>query len=209
MRAAPASVVLPVEAAHDDRGERLAALFDLHEERLYRLARRLTASADEARDLIQDTFLRAAKSLKSVPSGFANEEAWLVRVLVNIRRDQWRKAAVRRRSAATLRADTAAASDVEAALIAKRLVWSALEQLEPRRRAVVVMHEIEGMMPAAGAARMLRATQGHIGRPVAILLDGDVVMAPVVKSPISASAMITGDYSRAEAERIVNGIVGR
>lgn len=60
-----------------------------------------------------------------------------------------------------------------------------------------------------GAVRMLRATQGHLGRPVAILLDGDVVMAPVVKSPISASAMITGNYTRAEAERIVNGIVGR
>ena len=62
---------------------------------------------------------------------------------------------------------------------------------------------------ADGAARMLRATQGHIGRPVAILLDGDVVMAPVVRSPISGSAMITGDYTRADAERIVSGIVGR
>ena len=60
---------------------------------------------------------------------------------------------------------------------------------------------------ADGAARMLRATQGHIGRPLAILLDGDVVMAPVVKSPISSAAMITGNYTRAEAERIVAGIV--
>ena len=64
-------------------------------------------------------------------------------------------------------------------------------------------------LTADGAARMLRATQGHIGRPVAILLDGDVVMAPVVRSPISGSAMITGDYTRADAERIVSGIVGR
>jgi preprotein translocase subunit SecD len=62
---------------------------------------------------------------------------------------------------------------------------------------------------ADGAARMLRATQGHIGRPVAILLDGDVVMAPVVKSPISNSAMITGNYTKAEADRIVAGIVER
>ena len=62
---------------------------------------------------------------------------------------------------------------------------------------------------AEGAAKMLKATQGHLGRPVAILLDGDVVMAPVVKSPISGSAMITGNYTRTEAERIVNGIVGR
>jgi len=62
---------------------------------------------------------------------------------------------------------------------------------------------------AEGAVKMLKATQGHLGRPVAILLDSDVVMAPVVKSPISGSAMITGNYTRTEAERIVNGIVGR
>ena len=60
-----------------------------------------------------------------------------------------------------------------------------------------------------GAARMLRATQGHLGRPVAILLDGEVVMAPVVRSAISSSAMITGNYTRAEAERIVKGIIAR
>jgi RNA polymerase sigma-70 factor (ECF subfamily) len=143
---------LTVEAAHDDRAARLAALFDLHEARLYRLARRLTSSADEARDLVQDTFLKAARSLTSVPGGAAREEAWLVRVLVNIRRDQWRKAAVRRRSAPALRGDLASASDVEAAVIAKRMVWTALDQLEPRRRAVVVMHELEGMTPPAIAA---------------------------------------------------------
>ena len=60
-----------------------------------------------------------------------------------------------------------------------------------------------------GAAKMRRATEGHIGRPVAILIDGDVVMAPVVKSPISGSAVITGNFTKAEAERIVGGIVGR
>jgi hypothetical protein len=62
---------------------------------------------------------------------------------------------------------------------------------------------------ADGAAKMLKATQDHLGRPVAILLDGDVVMAPVVKSPIAGAAMITGNYTRADAERIVAGIVGR
>jgi hypothetical protein len=34
-------------------------------------------------------------------------------------------------------------------------------------------------------------------------------MAPVVRAPITSSAVITGDFSRAEAERIVAGIIGR
>jgi preprotein translocase subunit SecD len=59
---------------------------------------------------------------------------------------------------------------------------------------------------AEGAAKMLTATRDHIGRPLAILLDGDVVMAPVVRSPISASAMISGSFTSVEAERIVGGI---
>src|SRR5262245_31061847 len=81
----------------EDPAVRLAALFDAHHERLYRLARRLSGHADDARDLVQETFLRAAKSPESVPVGAASEEAWLVRVLINICRDGWRKRAVRTR----------------------------------------------------------------------------------------------------------------
>jgi preprotein translocase subunit SecD len=56
------------------------------------------------------------------------------------------------------------------------------------------------------ARRMLRATQGHVGRPVAILLDGQVVAAPTVRDPISESAILDGHYTSAEAERIAAGI---
>jgi hypothetical protein len=59
---------------------------------------------------------------------------------------------------------------------------------------------------AAGARKMREATANHVGRPLAILIDGDVVMAPVLRSPITTSALISGDYTQAEAERIVNGI---
>lgn len=43
-------------------------------------------------------------------------------------------------------------STLESALIAKRAVWAALDHLHPRRRAIVVMHEIEGMSHRAVAA---------------------------------------------------------
>ena len=38
----------------ETRSERVAELFEAHHERLYRLARRMSGSADEARDLVQD-----------------------------------------------------------------------------------------------------------------------------------------------------------
>lgn len=58
----------------------------------------------------------------------------------------------------------------------------------------------------AGAQKMRRATAGHVGGPVAILIDGEVIAAPVLRSPIAASAMISGDYTKAEAGMIADGI---
>jgi preprotein translocase subunit SecD len=58
----------------------------------------------------------------------------------------------------------------------------------------------------AAVRRLSEATAAHVGRPLAIVLDGDVALAPTVRGPIGPSAMITGDYSQAEAERIANGI---
>jgi preprotein translocase subunit SecD len=57
-----------------------------------------------------------------------------------------------------------------------------------------------------GAQRMRQATAGHLGRPVAILIDGEVVAAPVLRAAISNSAVISGDFTRTEAERIADGI---
>jgi RNA polymerase sigma-70 factor (ECF subfamily) len=128
--------------------ERLAILFDGHYDRLYRLARRLTASADDALDLVQETFLKAARYPRSIPVGFANEEAWLVRVLINIRRDQWRKNLTRSRFEATVSGESLLGptnEDPEGAVIARATVWRALDVLSPRRRAIVVMRELEGI----------------------------------------------------------------
>jgi hypothetical protein len=61
----------------------------------------------------------------------------------------------------------------------------------------------------SGEERMHQATAAHLGRPMALLIDGSVVMAPTVRAPIGSSAVITGHFTRAEADRIVNGIARR
>jgi preprotein translocase subunit SecD len=62
---------------------------------------------------------------------------------------------------------------------------------------------------SGGAEKIQRATANHVGRPVAILIDGKVVAAPVVRSPIRNEAQLTGELTRAEAERIAGGMIGR
>ena len=148
-----------------DSTERLAELFQAHGDRLYRLARRLTTTADEARDLVQDTFVRAATKLGSVPDAAADAEAWLVRVLVNLRRDQWRKAAVRTRLPAEPVHQRSL--DAESQLIARDTIWKALDLLPPRRRAVVILYELEGLgIPAIASLLGITAitTRWHLAK---------------------------------------------
>ena len=152
----PIATALPATLPASE-AERLAALFDAHHQRLYRLARRMVPTPDDALDLVQETFLKAARAPASIPSGFADEEAWLVRVLVNIRRDEWRKAAVRKRYTAATRQSLAYAATVETAIVAHHAVWSALDVLSPRRRAIVVMRELEGLA-VKDIASVLRIT---------------------------------------------------
>jgi RNA polymerase sigma factor (sigma-70 family) len=144
------------ESPKDDAAVRLGALFDAHQPRLFRLARRLAGSAEDARDLVQETFLRAARSPESVPDGSSHEEAWLIRVLINICRDRWRQVAVRRFHQPSLDLSPPS-THPESALIAKSLVWRALDQLPPKRRAILILYELEGtQIPAI--ARLLGVT---------------------------------------------------
>jgi len=67
---------------------------------------------------------------------------------------------------------------------------------------------IDVQLTSAGAEKMRQATMSHLGKPVAILIDGSVVIAPSVKSAIGAAAVITGDYTQADAQRIAAGMTG-
>jgi TonB family protein len=58
----------------------------------------------------------------------------------------------------------------------------------------------------AASVRMVSATQAHIGRPVAILLDREVIAAPTLRSPIGEAAVISGLFTEAEAQRIAAGL---
>ena len=122
--------------------DRLAELFDRHHRRIYLLARRMVRDAEEARDLLQETFLRAARRARSIPSSEPKAEAWLVRIVVNLCRDRGRRLAVRAAHHHRLEPPLAAANP-EASAVARSTVEAALATLPARRRAVVVLSELE------------------------------------------------------------------
>ena len=77
------------------------------------------------------------------------------------------------------------------------------------RGATASEYNVEVTFTATGAGKMRAATGKHIGKPVAILIDGQVIMVPTVRTAIGETAVITGDLTRAQAERIAKGIQGR
>lgn len=60
-------------------------------DQVYRVARRLVGSREEAEDLMQETYARAFRSWRSYQPG-TNLRAWLLRILTNLNIDRGRRA---------------------------------------------------------------------------------------------------------------------
>src|SRR5438876_9932236 len=81
----------PVQLAAEARDrvrfeEEALALAD----QVYRVARRLVPSREEAEDLMQETYARAFRSWRSYTPG-TNLRAWLLRILTNLNIDRGRR----------------------------------------------------------------------------------------------------------------------
>jgi preprotein translocase subunit SecD len=65
---------------------------------------------------------------------------------------------------------------------------------------------IELTFTPEGAEKMREATRLHVGEHLQLLIDGEVVMAPLIRAPISSSAVLTGNYTHDQARRIIEGL---
>jgi RNA polymerase sigma-70 factor (ECF subfamily) len=127
-------------------GDRIAAraLYDAHVLRVHRLAFRLTGEPDLAREVTQDTFVRAFAQLARF-RGEAALSTWLHRITLGVAANATRK--VRRLHARETVLDDAhpiAADDATIDPILRARLHQAIDALSEIYRTVVVMHDIEG-----------------------------------------------------------------
>jgi RNA polymerase sigma-70 factor (ECF subfamily) len=134
-------------------------LVERHEKRAFAVALALVRDENDAREIVQDAFLRAFKSL----DGFQGTSAfftWLYRIVTNLSIDLKRKPGRQavELDETRLSPDEASidfptlagarganpAEDVRRAEIGARL-QAALDALPPYHRAVIVLREVEGM----------------------------------------------------------------
>ena len=78
-------------------------ILEAHHAEIYRYLRRVTSRAAEADDLSQETFLRAYRAYRALPSD-ANVRAWLFAIATNVFRNHLRSERRRRAAHDTVRA---------------------------------------------------------------------------------------------------------
>ncbi|HVO12135.1 MAG TPA: hypothetical protein VMX54_15450 [Vicinamibacteria bacterium] len=61
-----------------------------------------------------------------------------------------------------------------------------------------------------GAGKLARLTRNHIGERLAVVIDGRVVMTPMIRSEIvRGEVALTGDFTNARCEQIARGLSAR
>jgi RNA polymerase sigma-70 factor, ECF subfamily len=124
----------------------------------YTLALRLTGDEDDARDVVQESYLRAYKGLKRF-RGDAQFTTWLYRITANCASNQLRRRAWHRHEeldeelAPMVDADHDPAALADAADLRTR-VEGALALLPPRLRAVVILRDVYDLPHEAIAAEL-------------------------------------------------------
>lgn len=122
------------------------AFFRAHERAVYACLWRLTGDAQQARDLTQETFLRAWRHFTRVRD-YEQPRAWLLRVATNLafsarRRDRH----IRALSTENMTdAETPARGDTTHAIAERDAVERTLLALPPNQRAALVLREVDGL----------------------------------------------------------------
>ncbi len=165
-----------VRRTREGQEDAFAALVARYEKRAFWVAFHVVGRVEDARDVAQEAFVRLFRSLDRYD--FARSfYTWFYRIVMNLAIDQLRK--IRSARSTSIEDFVSAMTDEREPLASQpleraeedRLVWSVLEKLDPRLRAVLVLRDIHGLS-CREIAPILRVTHAtarwrlHRGRQV-------------------------------------------
>ena len=131
----------------------LAILVDRHKDLVYRVAMQITKNSDDASDVLQDAFLKVYDSINAFRQESAFE-TWLYRIVVNLSIDAVKKRKRQQESMASLSEVTDVHQNPDIQQDPTRQaernelqewVTQAVNSLLIKHRAVVILHELEGL----------------------------------------------------------------
>jgi RNA polymerase sigma-70 factor (ECF subfamily) len=140
---------------------RFAEIVEPHRELLYRVALRLSGNPEIAKDLVQETMLRALRRFDQFQQG-THAATWLSTILTNLFLDQLKHEKVVRKAEPDLVVEEAVEHDATLADIADADLYAAIQSLEPDLRDVVELCYLR-QMRYREVAQMLGVPVGTIG----------------------------------------------
>lgn len=133
----------------------LGALYDRHAHMLYRLALSYLHCDEDARDAVQDVFIKLVEHTPAFRDA-EHERAWLVRATINRSCDLLRRRSVR----ASVPLDEVAHLPAQVS-DAAREVLDCLGQVSEKYRAALTLHDLEGFS-VEETARILRISPSAV-----------------------------------------------
>lgn len=168
----PSDVQL-VQRSQEGDTEAFGILVDRYKERVYRTIYQMTSHHEDADDLVQEAFIRAYRSIGKF-QGKSSFYTWIYRIAVNLTLNHLKRSG-RRRSFSLDDADSSIQkesalqdlfhSDTPSKganlLDLRKSIHEALQRLTPNHRAVVTMHDIQGMTHGE-IAKILGISEGTV-----------------------------------------------
>lgn len=158
-----------IERAQRGDGDAFRALVEQHQQRAFRIARHMTPNDEDARDLVQEAFLRAFRSLERFDFQYSFS-TWLHRIVTNLAIDHLRKRRVTapgHGGSDVLDGDEIdfdprdprdpSPADALEARETGRQVRECIAALAPHFQSVLLLREIEGL-PCNEIAKLVGAT---------------------------------------------------
>lgn len=112
------------------------------------------------------------------------------------------------------RADSAPAEGLVEAVVAGSMTKVYLHKAAGLTGADIASAKVAGgavelTFTDAGAKKAARLSEDHADKPVALVVDGKVLAAPVIRAKLGQSIRLTGSFTAEEAAKLVKAIESR